>query len=166
MTRPIFLKNVPIDERRISHIERVVTRLTRRSVKKMVSLITPYPISCATFGEDIRGPVLCYMFPCEGTITKCLIDVGTKPKDKTIVNVSLRNKVYDDIKSYVITKSNFLVDLKTDVCSGDKLTVSIVPNEERVTEFWVSFLWVPKIKEVEAKSYLIDELEEGIPEVE
>lgn len=165
MKQPLFIKNTPIDEKRIAFIERVVTRLVRRSVKKIVALTTPYPISNAVFGDDVKGPILCYMFPCKGTITKCLIDVGRKLKEGATVNVSLTTQMYTDSKSYTVNKE-FLAEPKISVCSGDKLIISINPNgEEKITEVWTSFLWVPSVKDVKVESYLIDKLDENVEEV-
>ena len=166
MKHPIFKSNTPIDQERISRIELVVTRLARRARKKAVALVTPYPISNAVFGEDIKGTILRYMFPCEGTITKGLIDLGKKPKTGVSINVRISNDVHEDTKSYVITRRFLLTEPRLAVDSGDRLEVSINPltEEDKVTEAWVSFLWLPSVKDVEAKSFLIDELEEGLLE--
>ncbi len=164
MKQPIFKKNTPIDEARISYIEKIVSRLVRRSVKKITSLITPYPISNAVFGDDIKGPILYYMFPCKGSITKALICLGNKPKNEVIIDVSIKNQIYTDSKSYGMTGKSLSFELNKEIYSGDRLKISITPSEkDQITEVWVSFLWVPFVKEVEAKSYLISDLEESIP---
>ena len=70
MKQPLFIKNTPIDEKRIDFIEQIVSRLTRRAKTTATAIVTPYPISNAVFGDDVRGAILRYMFPCEGVITK------------------------------------------------------------------------------------------------
>jgi len=167
MKQPIFVKNKPINEERISFIELIVTRLCRRARKKAVALITPYPISNAVFGEDIKGTILRYMFPCEGIITKGLIVLGRKPDTGVSIGVKISNDIHVNSKGYIITRKNLLVKPELKVDSGDRLEVSINPVTEKdtVTEVWTSFLWLPTIKDIEAKSFLIDELEKGIPDL-
>ncbi len=57
-----------------------------------------------------------------------------------------------------------VVSPNTPVKGGDCLDISIEPGSELVTEVWVSFLWVPSVKDIEAKSYLIEELEKLLTE--
>ena len=35
-------------------------------------------------------------------------------------------------------------------------------DEDKINELWVGFLWIPKVKDTHAKSFLIDSLEEGV----
>lgn len=166
MRPSVFPQNVPINEKRIAFIERVVTRLTRRTRKSITALITPYPISNAIFGEDIRGTILRYMFPCEGTITKGLIKLGRKPNTGINIGVRISNNLGVESKSYVITRRALLVNPALGVSSGDCLELFIEPvaGEPPINEVWVSFLWIPTIKDIEVKSYLIEELEKDSEE--
>ena len=166
MKHPIFKSNTPINQERISFIELVVTRLARRARKKAIALITPYPISNAVFGKDVRGVILRYMFPCEGTITKGLIVLGRKPDTGVSIGVKISNDIHVDSKGYIITRKSLLVEPGISVDSGDRLEISINPVTEKdiVTEAWTSFLWIPSVRDIEAKSFLIDELEEGLLE--
>ena len=104
------------------------------------------------------------MFPCKGSITKALICLGNKPKNEVIIDVSIKNQIYTDSKSYGMTGKSLSCELNKEIYSGDRLKISITPSEkDQITEVWVSFLWVPFVKEIEAKSYLISDLEESIP---
>ncbi len=164
MKQPIFIQNTPIDEKRIAFIERVVTRLARRAKAKTKAMITPYPISNAIFGRDIEGPVLRYMFPCTGTITKGLIDIGKKLKEGAQVELDVRNTAHGVSKSYIMNRDKFLVEPQIEVDAGDQLTVTVLPNgkEEKIKEVWISFLWVPSVKDIEVKSFLLDEIENDL----
>lgn len=168
MKQPLFPKNVPIDEKRIAFIEKIVTRLTRRAQRKTSAMITPYPISSAVFGEDVKGTVLVYMFPCTGTITKGLVDIGKRLKEGATIEIDLRDKTGGQSKTYIMSRATFLSEPNISVDSGDRLKISIFPNsdEEFITEAWVSFLWVPSVKEVTIKQHLISKLENDLLEEE
>lgn len=150
-------------DKRIENLEKIVERLSRRAKKKTTALITPYPISSAVFGEDIKGPILRYLFPCAGTITKGYVDIGKKLKSGASIKIEIKDSIGMHSKSYIVGRRNLLMEPQLKVDSGSKLTVSISHNEEELlTEVWISFLWIPSIREVEAKSYLISELENDL----
>lgn len=152
-------------EERVKKLEVITTRLMRRAQKHIVGLITPYPISNSVVGDDIKGTILRYMFPCGGIITKGMINFVTKPKIWISVNIKLFNESKSIIKGFTIDKKIMTVEPAIQVDAGDCLEVSIVPAEgEIVREVWISLLWVPAVKDVEAKSFLISELENDIPD--
>lgn len=158
-----FKPNMPIDEKRISLIEKVVVRIARGAMLsgKARGLITPYPISNAIFGDNIRGPVLRYMFPCDGTITKGLIHFGSRLRNGIKLSVYISSGASNRIDSFTIDNESFLIEPNVEIISGSRLTVSVDPinPEEVINEVWISFLWVPSIRDVDAKSFLISELE-------
>ena len=166
MKQPIFTEDTPIDEKRIAFIERVVTRLARRARTTAKAMITPYPISNAVFGEDVGGPVLRYMFPCTGTLTKGLIEIGKKFKEVALVIIDVRNVAHSTSREYIMDRDRFIAEPQIEVDAGDQLTITVLPNnkEDKIEEVWISFLWVPSVKEVKIKSFLIDELENDLLE--
>lgn len=145
------------EDSRIKKLETMVDRLSRRAVKKTTGLITPYPISNAIIG-DVTGVVLRYMFPCEGTIVKGIIHFGHDPVTIVGVRLKISNKEKVTSTEFITDKQDFVYEEEVEVVSGDRLEIEIEPQEP-ITEVWVSFLWVPTIKDVEAKSFLIDEIE-------
>ena len=150
-------------ERRIEQLELITRRLMLRARKKVIGLITPYPISNAVFGEKVEGTILCYMFPCEGKITKGMIALGTKPKKYATVNIKIFNEQGMNIKGFTVDKRVMSVTPDLPIKSGDCLEISLTTSpEDVVKEVWVSFLWVPTINNVEAKSFLIQELENDL----
>ena len=165
---PLFVNNVPIDEKRIAFIEKVVARLSRRARKTATAMTSPYPISNAVFGDKVEGVMLRYMFPCEGEITKGAIDLGKKPKQGITVNVSIMGEEVGESKDFVLTKRRLSIDPMIKVKAFDRLTVTISYTSEKpendLTEFWASLLWVPTVKDAVAKSFLIEELDNGILE--
>jgi len=155
-------------EKRIKQLEMITTRLARRSKKTASALITPYPISNAVFGEEVRDSVLRYMFPCDGEITKGVIDIGKRPKQEVLVTLSLMGNEVGEAKVYIVDKKRLLVTPAMKVKTADKLTVTISYKNEKpednITEFWACFLWVPSVKEVEVKQHLIDALDNDLLE--
>jgi len=150
-------------EKRIKQLEIITGRLMRRARKKAVGLITPYPISSASFGEKVEGVILRYMFPCEGIIVKGMIRFKEKPKKWHAINI----KVFGDSKSssegFVVDRKRLVVEPNLAVEDGDCLEISLESSpEDTATEVWISFLWTPSIKEATAKSFLISELENDL----
>ena len=166
MRQPLFKKHSDINEKRIAFIEKVVTRIARRSQSTAVAMITPYPISNAVFGEDVKGVILRYMFPCSGTITKGLVVLGKKPKKGVGIEVKITDSVHAEAKSYIISRRDLLMEPKLEVDSGCKLEISIDSIDDKVEEVWVSFLWKPSVKNIEKESFLIDDLEKGLLKLE
>lgn len=150
-------------EERLAKLETITTRLMRRAHKKITGLITPYPISSAAFGDKVEGVILRYMFPCNGKITTGMIRLGAKPKKWVAVNLKLFNDINSAIRGFTTEKKLMSLNPNLEVTSGDCLEIVLVPSpEDTVTEVWVSFLWTPSMKTVEAKSFLITELENDI----
>jgi hypothetical protein len=150
--------------KRIERLETITERLMRRASKRSVGLITPYPISNAVFGEAIKGSVLRYMFPCSGTISKGYIRLGSKPKQYVMLDIKMFNEQKTATKGYAIEKRFLSIEPNLPVSAGDCLEISLDPQDEVITEIWISFLWKPGMKDVEAKSFLIEELENDLLE--
>lgn len=150
---------------RIDYLELIVKRLLRRSSKRAIALITPYPISSASFGDDIKGSILRYMFPCDGIVTKGFIRLGEKPKEFITVDVKMSNDAGAVSKEFVLDRRLLSIEPNLDVKAGDCLDISVIAGTSPVKEIWVSFLWRPSISDIEAKSYLIEDLEKNIESI-
>ena len=138
-------------EVRLSKIETILPRLIRKTSTQTTKVITPsIPISYCTQGSDIRGPILRYMFPCKGMVTKGLVWIKDYLPNGFRLEVLVDNAQGGNKKDYVIPKS-FVVDVQMPVFAGDKLTISVSPLEGHITEVWISFLWVPRKDGVEMK---------------
>ena len=150
-------------EERIKQLEKVTERLMRRTRKAAIGLITPYPISNAVFGDRVEGPILRYMFPCDGRVTKGMLSFSSKPKNPVNVDIKIFNDSTSAVKGFVIDKKTISVVPNLDVKAGDCLEVSLSTlPDDIVTGVWISFLWIPTVKDVEAKSFLIAELESDV----
>lgn len=159
-----------IIEPRIKKVEITLERLARRSRKKMTAILTPYPISNAVFGEKVDGPILRYFFPCEGRVTKGAIDFGKKPKVPVTLTVDLLTGLGGESKVFILDKRLTILTFNTEIKEFSKLTASISyenenPNQD-ITEVWIGFLWIPTMKDVEAKSFLFEELENDLDQEE
>lgn len=147
-------------ETRVKKLELVTERLARRSVKVSTGLITPYPISAAKSGDNVQGEILNYMFPCEGIITKGAIKLG----DRFSGSITVRFKLFNDTNTYTdelnLERKLTIISPHRKVQPFDCLSISIFADPEHpITRIWVSFLWIPTVKDVEVKSFLISELE-------
>lgn len=163
MKQPAFVANAPIDEKRIGFIEKVLSRLVRRSVKTTSAMLTPYPISNCVVGEDVSGSVLKYMFAARGVINKGLIRVDKRIRSGIRITVTLENDLGGSSKSYIANRDQMIIEPNLEVFSGDCLTVSVNPvdpKEGMLNEVWIAFIWTPHVGEATVKSFLIDRLDE------
>jgi len=149
-------------EERVNKLEKITARLMRRAGKRMSAFITPYPISNAVFGEKLEGPVLRYMFPCDGTITKGYIRLGNKPKKSIAFEIRMFNEDASTTKGFTVDKRFLFVKPEIPVFAGDCLEIKISPDEEIVTEVWIAFLWKPTVNNTEVKDFLIEEMENDL----
>ena len=152
-------------EKRVKKLELITERLTRKAKKKTTSaMITPYPISNCAMGEDVHGAVLKYMFDQEGVISKGRVRFDKKLKSGVRITVLLENDLGCGSKSYIANRNEILIKPDLKVSCGDRLTVSVNPNnpeEEKLNEVWIAFVWAPSVGEATVKSFLIDQLTEG-----
>ena len=158
----LFKKDTSIDEKRISWIETVVSRLARRSRKQTTAIVTPYPISNCVSGEDVKGDILKYMFCAKGIISKGLIVLDKRPTTGVVIGITLANDMGSSSKSYVLTKKTSMIDPKIEVFSGDRLSVSVNPvdaEKDKISEVWLAFTWTPDVKDADIKNFLIDSLD-------
>ena len=146
---------------RIAFIEKVVTRLARRSRKQSSAIITPYPISGCLAG-NISGEVLRYIFCADGTITRAIISLDKKPSEGVKVTIDLFDESGGTSKSFIAMKKVSIIEPEAPVFSGDKMVVSaevINPERDKISELWLGLLWKPHVKDTHVKSFLIDDLE-------
>lgn len=136
-------------ETRIKKLETLSRHLSRKPERQTKALITPVPISSVAFGEDIRGPILRYMFASAGTVTKGMLRLRKRPK----VDVELGVAIYSDsggsAQTFTISTKVAKAQVNIPVKEGDCLEVSVKSNEP-VQEVWVAFLWTPIAKEVKS----------------
>lgn len=164
MKQPLFIQNIPIDEARISFIEKVVSRLARRAKKRTSAIITPYPISGCLAGDPVDGEVLRYIFCASGMVSRAIISLNKLSETGVAVSVAISNEAGGEMKSFMVRKKSTIIEPNIPISMGDKMIVSakvIEPEKNKVNEIWVGFLWVPKVRDSYVKSFLIDSLERG-----
>ena len=150
---------------RLDKIEKTIARLSRRAVKQTSALITPVPISNCIIGEEVKGDVLKYLFPCSGVINKGGIFLNAKPKDGATIILTIENELGGSSKSYQMTRQSLLLEPNIEINAWDRLTVSffvVNPVEDKITEVWADWLWTPTVKDATIKNYLIDSLDSGL----
>ena len=150
-------------EERIKKLELITERLMRRAGKRHTALITPYPISNAVFGESVEGSILRYMFPCGGTITKGMVRINPEAKGATLA-IGIKTGLVSKIQTVILDKWINTIIMNIPVIAGDCIDIQIQRAEKPLTEVWISFLWTPIVKDIEAKSFLIEELENDLQE--
>lgn len=164
--KQLFESGVPIDESRISFIEKVVARLARRSRKTTTVMIPPLPISACVVGDDVRGDILRYMFCLDGTVDKVSISLNAKTKDIVDVEVKVAGEESENTTLLFLAKKSESFEIAESIESGEKVVISVTPRdpEERLTEVWVAFTWTPVVSEAKTMKLLIDDIEKAADE--
>ena len=159
MKQIIFPGNISIDEKRISFIERIVSRLARRSRKVAKAMISPIPISSCVIGEDVSGTIMKALL-FEGKVNRLVIQFNERPKN--IIETDIVVGDYGNI--HFLRNMKNVIDLDLNSCDGDILRISInsMDPEYKITEVLTSILWTPTKQDIEVKSFLIDKLEETV----
>ena len=158
--KPIFPGNISIDEKRIAFIERVISRLVRRSHRVASAMIPPVPITAYVSNGNISGSVLKSLL-FKGKIIKGAIQFGNKPKGEIRVDVKLLVDNKGTTKTFYVSGMKDTIDVDVETFDGSILEVSIYPINDKdvITEVFVSLLWISHRQNSEVKKFLIDELE-------
>jgi hypothetical protein len=90
------------------------------------------------------------------------VRLGKKPKTSVMLGVKMFNETGSSSKGFTLDKKFLSIEPDLPVVAGDCLEVSIDSPDEPVTEAWISFLWRPTVNDVEAKSFLIEDLENDL----
>jgi len=151
-----------MDNERVEKLEMITKRLMRRAVKHTTAIITPYPISAAIFGDKVEGPILRYMFSCDGVITKGMVRIGNKPKGPVLIELKMFNDLTLASKGFALEKKSLAISPDLKVVAGDCLEISLNAGDEIITEAWVALLWTPTMNDVTVKNYLIEGLEDDL----
>ena len=148
-----------VDHARVSKIETILTRVSRRMNKTVTGLLTPYPISNYC-NEPVSDIVLRYMFPSNGKITVGAMYIEDMPKGGVNIVLYVGDATGGGTKTYTIKRKDFKLAPNLPVSFGSRLTIGVKPvvEEEIVKGIWTSFMWVPDVKDVDVKTYLLDEL--------
>ncbi len=155
----VFVKGV-VDEKRISLIEGIISRLSRRARKVVTAITPPIPISTCALGDNISGCVLKSLL-FSGTITKGIIKIEDLPKGGVEIVIEISNSGIKTAKSYKMDKSIFMVDLNIGVANGSLLSVYVktLNIDEVINEVLLTMLWVPDRKSTNVENYIIDDLD-------
>ncbi len=155
----VFVKGV-VDEKRISLIEGIISRLSRRSRKVVTAITPPIPISTCVLGDNISGCVLKSLL-FSGIITKGIIKIEDLPKGGVEVVIEISNSGIKTTKSYKMDTSIFMVELNIGVANGSLLSVYVKTFniDEVINEVLLTMLWVPDKKSTNIENYIIDDLD-------
>ena len=154
MRQTIFSEGMT-DDQKISILEHVVLRLTRRAKKVSQAMISPIPISASVIGENISGCIMKGIL-LKGRITKAAIGLGERPNDEVWIDI----RVGESGKTYKLSNQKEVVDLNLSVEDGDEFEVSVSSTNGAITEVLISFLWVPDSPNIDVQNFLISKLEE------
>lgn len=143
-------------------IDRVLTRLARRSCQTSAAVIPPVPIGRYWAAPSEDGVLLRYMFPAKGTICRAVVAVGGRHEDKKkkviVVHSSITNELGSAGRRFEIKGPVAVMDMEVKTLTGDRLTITI-DDPASMRDVWIALLWRPDTAEAEIKQLLIDELD-------
>lgn len=159
MKRQIFIKNTPINEKRISRIETVISRMSGRLHKVTTSIIAPQVISHCVFGDDVSGDIAKFML-FRGTVKKCMMCFDRLYKDPIVVRAEIFNGDEAVTKTLNAYRRDNVLNVDVPTIDGTRVSVSIENTnpEVKIKEVWFSLLWIPHISITEVETRMIDNL--------
>jgi hypothetical protein len=145
-------------EEKLTSVDLILSRITKRVKKHACAMISPIPIS--NYTEIVTGPLLKYMFPAAGIISDILIYVEVMPKAGINLIATLASGTGAVSKNSFTKKQLSIADSDFEVIAGDRITVEVekVKDEEIVSGIWIAFLWTPSKASIEVKQFLLDEI--------
>ena len=145
-------------EKQMKHLNVLLKRMSKKLHKTVVGVITPFPISGYT-KDPVDSVVLRYMFPSSGKITVGGAYIESMPKDGIDIYTNIHRGDSVLSNSVWTNKKYVLINPDVEILAGDRLVISVVSKGGDVSGIWVSFLWVPEVKDSEVKQFLIEDLE-------
>lgn len=140
-------------DERLAYLERVVARLTRRQVKKIVSVVPAVPVCLYGIAPDEGGVLARFMFPASGMLKKVsLYFVGIEKP--TIANVEFERAGMSQRYEFTVGKRGLVEEVAVTIEALDRVTLRAAQGP-----LWAAFLWQPAMKDGEIKTHLLDELE-------
>jgi hypothetical protein len=144
-------------KKQMEHVDRILRSHSFKLHRTATGIITPFPIS--NFSES-GGDVIKYMFPANGTITVCGMFVENMPKSGIDISIIVNRNGQSESKSIFTKSPSISTSPNIKISFADRLIVNVVPKreDEEVSNIWVAFLWIPKVKDADVRNFLIDDL--------
>ena len=145
-------------EDKMKHLNVLLKRMSKKLHKTVTGIITPFPIS-GYIRDPVDNVVLRYMFPASGKVTVGGAYIEIMPKDGIDIYTNIHRGDSVLSNSVWTNKKYVLINPDVGILAGDRLVISVVPKGGEVSGIWISFLWVPEVKDSEIKQFLIEDLE-------
>lgn len=163
MRKVIFKKGEPINEKRISLIEKVVTRLSIRAQKVTTTIIPSQLLSVHSKDDSETGVsgVVYKQLLFKGTLDKGLVVFNKKPKAPICIEFKCLGDNSGVTKTLYIDKIKDRIDLDINTEDGTILNINVRPTDKEkiINELYLSMLWTPFITSTTINQCLIDNLE-------
>ena len=141
-------------DERLSRLETIVARLSRRQVKRIVGVVPSVPITVYADAPDADGVLARFMFPGEGIMKRaCFYFEGIDKPQTLSVRFDERGGDIHQLNLFV-GQHGLIREIELPITTLVRVTISAT-----IGKFWAAFLWQPALKDGEIKNYLIDELE-------
>lgn len=145
-------------KKQMESVDRILKSYSYKLHKTTTGLITPFPIS--SYSETSEKPVIRYMFPADGKITAGGMCIEEMPKAGVSINITVCSGLECESKVVETKRQHIAISPNLEVKFGSRLIIKVSPVNEGdiVSNIWIAFLWVPVIKDIETRQFLIDDL--------
>lgn len=144
-------------EKKLLHLENILTKMQRKLHKTVVGVIPPIPLFFFAEEAQKNGEIFQWLFPAAGTITvACMYVRDYADKDGVTFYANMVGPVTGSTRTFETRKNAVLQTLNIPVAIGDRLVFG-VKTPERVKGIWVAFLFEMSIKSLGKEVFLIDE---------
>ena len=160
MKQPMFMKNVPIDEKRISFIEKIISRLVRRAHKTTTLAIPSNPLYIYAHQGDLVHYEKSYILPHKGMISEIIIILEDKVKCKLVIKSENQETGYVFSREYTMSKKLNIVKADLLIKKYSLLTISLDIIKGPATTITGTLVYNPTVDSLKTKQFLISSLEE------
>lgn len=145
-------------KKQMESVDKILKSYSYKLHRTSTGLITPFPIS--NYSETSEKPIIKYMFPADGKITAGGMCIEGMPKAGVSVNITVCSGLECESKVVETRRHNTAISPNLKVRFGSRLIVKIDPinDGDVVSDIWIAFLWIPAVKDIEARQFLIDDL--------
>jgi len=154
-------------EEKVKSIETILSRMSRKMSSKVIGILPASPVFDYAYAPDSEGVVMRRLFPASGRITKVGIAFDEKGKKPVKLTFDVENNITlrTFSSTFMIKKMADVLGVDFEIKAGDKITVSVVPEEgEKVEGIWIGFIYEIALKDLNQKEFVLGELERMIEE--
>ena len=146
-------------EQHITHIDKVLSKIIRRSPMSMPSIGASFPEFQYVEKPDDKGITFRYLFGIDGVIFLAAMFVEDLAGKRIEVNVSIEDSSKLEVHKIDMRRNALAEGLNVPVKAGQRIYVSVSNPEAR--GIWTTILWTPKTAKAQIVHTLIEDIDKA-----